>query len=948
MVISKFTRVGGPLLGRRTLYDPKQKDADPISWGIYEPFITSGEEPFILLPNRRFVSVISYATGKTLASLIPWRETEDENDQIVIESASLAKFFQQKQESHNDDFPGKGKDDFSKTEEVLLLGCRDGTIREFCLSDITLASNNTSKRCCQDYSLNGTCIGPRRVFDVCSGSAVLQLAAPSIATKDGVIIYCLLEGERDGSHIHRNLGRIVLPQYEESSVQESSPSLEKVRQFSFRVGTQKKEQKFENFIPFRLLISTTKVRNQMVSNMHENYHLLVLVVNSRGFKVFYERISSTVSAIKLGVERKSLTYRAPSPLSAIALSPNGHDIACGHWQGDILVLSNAVTKIIHQFDTLERGKMNESPKNLLQGVLTRKLHWHAHPVSTLSYQEGKSANPLLYSAGEESVLVVWQLGKGTSRPADTLPRLAKGRVAHILAAGERTTQAVLIYCEDNSLQLVAAHNFKLIWKVQGLSTCTEHTFIRRDSNLIVMTALKGATGCVSWYNPRHQVIEDQLDVAPFNRVSRTEDSDLNMPQPTITHTAFSGDMEQMLTVEAIATENSGIGRATKLGDNMIGIVTTIKFWEKNTIRKRQGKNSAYIMTASMNFPHGERHSISAVAMSKDGQSACTVSNDENAFRIWKQVIETDEDDNQRRRPVWICQYKVSTPSGFATLPTPSQGVDFSSDGSTLCITYGHFMTLWDHHDTTLLNTLQHFTNEPIAQMQFVKTGMIHDSVMSRSKHGVKLQSPYGHYSKSGWTSSVPDDDVTFVYDAKVINAEQIGISIYFKEEQRTKIIFVNSVTGDPISKNAVADIPFKVKSLVLAGPKFHRKQGFLNEEEILLSENEPPVRVFVTSHSGEMFLLQDEEDNFSLTEYGSNFVTNGERVIPKVHLKTNKRSFDEVGGNVNASIIESNSNVFFADAEKKAIETSELPLLSENIVRNFLSRHLSKRDQMHE
>ena len=46
------------------------------------------------------------------------------------------------------------------------------------------------------------------------------------------------------------------------------------------------------------------------------------------------------------------------------------------------------------------------------------------------------------------------------------------------------------------------------------------------------------------------------------------------------------------------------------------------------------------------------------------------------FRLWRQTLEVDEEDSSRRRPVWICQYKVSSPSGYANFDTPSQGADF--------------------------------------------------------------------------------------------------------------------------------------------------------------------------------------------------------------------------------------------------------------------------------
>jgi hypothetical protein len=95
MVVTKVTRIGGPLLGRRATYTRRQKEFDPLSWGVMEPLVTSGKERFVLFPNRHFVSIVAYKSRQTVASFVPF--VDGEKGEVVIESATLARYPRQRQ-----------------------------------------------------------------------------------------------------------------------------------------------------------------------------------------------------------------------------------------------------------------------------------------------------------------------------------------------------------------------------------------------------------------------------------------------------------------------------------------------------------------------------------------------------------------------------------------------------------------------------------------------------------------------------------------------------------------------------------------------------------------------------------------------------------------------------------------------------------------------------------
>lgn len=258
-------------------------------------------------------------------------------------------------------------------------------------------------------------------------------------------------------------------------------------------------------------------------------------------------------------------------------------------------------------------------------------------------------------------------------------------------------------------------------------------------------------------------------MAPFNRVSRRDPkTDPHIPTPTVTHMAVGRSGKDMVTVDAVWTENASVGAAYDLvgprgNVSPMNVCTSIKFWShvdsassrsRSAEYQRKRRNGdvpmSYELVSSMAAPHGRGGEICALAVSPDGGAACTLSREEDAFRIWAKNTEP---------PVglWKCNYKVRTPSGYASLLSRGvnsslfgqQLVAFSTDGTALSVSYGPYVTLWDHSDATLLTSLSlndkatatSRASEKIQTVNFL-TGN-DDAMLLTTASQIGVKSPFG-------------------------------------------------------------------------------------------------------------------------------------------------------------------------------------------------------------
>jgi hypothetical protein len=987
--------VGGALLGKRNEpLDEKYKNQSTSSdsWKTFEPLIspkigagTSGKaERFILLPNARFVTVLAYKTGKRVGTLLlaPGKEATS------IDSLTMATYPKKSRPVQDLLVKTTTSAEEEVDEHVLLVGCEDGTIHEFLLSNLlsapvaTLTSND-----CGPYHISGPCYRPRRVIRVASEDhSIMHLTAPALpaSTEDGIIVFAVAEEKKSASKADATLLRLILPRFTTSSgTANKSPidlrSLDDVTRvktldkLQYRVGVQKKK----NLDKGSIFSLTAVLRKGGQGGRNRDNGVLLVMARPMSVTVYYEHLSETTTNTKEETKLVPVVFALKkNSLTAVSISPNGNDLACGHRSGEIRILTNALGLVVDYHAAMDRFNQQagpngtstaEKPEHPSDEVISRKLHWHSHPVATLAYDgSSSSAEPMLYSGGNESVLLTWQLSRGTYRPADVLPRIAMGGIMHILGV-EQTGEpnGILVYCSDNSMQLFESHNRSLLWKVQGLAAGKTQEILPTypsltadpqsssgSSSQMMLTGLSHAPGYVHWYDPITQRVTRSLEVAPFNRVSRTDPGDSPMPSPAITHCAWSKSGDDFMTVDTVPTENACMGAMQRLPNGSpMGVISTLRFW---SIPKGE---KTHELTAAMTYPHNSDNMVSATALSLDGKVACTVSNDEKAFRLWHKFI-SEEAKNGRRSPAWVCRYKITTPAGYSNFATGRSGVAFSSDASTLAISFGHMVTLWDHREMTLLTSLQHIDNDltPIESISFLDTKSLPDMLLTRSASGVSLQSPYGARGPTnlGWTWTVPKNSQNLsVCHAEFLPVNDVvAIAIYTPKTDSCQIVWIHAVTGKPVVVNdatqIVDDIPGKILSVAAVG-KAPRKSNWNRTES---STETPPTRLCVLTAKGEMILLDTQvadllESGLEATAMVGSAVSavpmlsiraGNDRKRPREVLRAEDLGDD--AGNKRLSL--DNFGGVTGDANASSNLASELPHLRGSFARAFVARNLRR------
>ncbi|KAL3789893.1 hypothetical protein HJC23_010578 [Cyclotella cryptica] len=536
--------------------------------------------------------------------------------------------------------------------------------------------------------------------------------------------------------------------------------------------------------------------------------VFVVICASDVVCVYHESAHSDTDAHFLdGVDEEfiPLVHFAPtksdsSTVSSVSISPDVKDLVLGRSSGRIDLLDNLFDNIIEYLVKLKRKRLEkekgdsswsmEAVQHPQTSTVWRTLHWHTHPVAAVAfltssanraYSSGSTKS--LISGGEESVLATWQLDRNFHRPSHFLARVSQGGIIHT-ACCEHSGK-IIISCADNSIHCYSGSNYDRQWVEQGLASIPLHEedassvnrgkpngpiIMLKDpiTNLLMLSNLPGAPGMIHWFDPNSASVVGVLEAAPYNRVSRRDRTkDPHIPVPAVTHMAMGKHGKDLVTVDKVWTENLSVGSSSNLvapkGSIIpMNVCTSIKFWmyaetSKNSKSElsRSKRNSGdtpmnYVLVSSMAAPHGRDGTVCALDVAPDGNTACTLSQEENAFRIW--VKNTDSSDVAF---LWKCLYKVKTPSGFSNMlsneapPTAGQRlVSFSSDGSVLAVCYGPNVTLWDHSNATLLTSLgtdstptRNQTNEDIQEVHFMnKTD---DTILLKTTSQISARSPFG-------------------------------------------------------------------------------------------------------------------------------------------------------------------------------------------------------------
>lgn len=999
--------VGGTLLGSRQRKIP----SDFAAWDRFAPIITpevrfteGGDQSqrFVLLPHSHHIAVLAYQTGTQIATLVPFQddfEARDPNHGVFIESVCLVNHSKKTTEKTIDSIlrleEDSEEEDVTRTamtleqieEEVLILaGCRDGSIREFSLQQLGSTVESLFPRC-GSYHVVGPCHRPRRIVAVTKGDPIMHLTAPrlgGIIHPDGILTYAIIRTkdienpvDLDHTTTEQNMNikvlRVLLPFFDKnraiSLLQKQEGDIQRkwqVDNFRCRVGRDKAGG-FMNTTPFQLLsIAKAGVKDCSV---------FIVVAQANTVQIYFDR------ALKRD-RHPPMQYPMPveNPITSIHISPNNEDIACGHYFGEISVMNgvlpdlekyqNACSKAEQRYGSNAKAHKPKDPRTKL---IISKAHWHAHAVGSLVYDPMSSPmDPVLYTGGTESVLVTWQMAQGRSKPLHFLPRVALGAIIHVVCADkvdDLPSSGVLVYSEDNSLQLIESHSKGRLWKIQGLACnmknsneqLVQNTNIEVDplakgseGSRLVITGLPEAPGFIHWYDTSRRCLTASLEVAAFNKVSKTEAEDLAMPVPSITAHTFCRDGKELITVDETPTENVFVGAFDHKGFNKggYGVVTTVRFWECNTASLSDSvARDPYVLIAAMTFPHGPKNVVSSLAASKDGKSACTVSNGEKAFRIWKKMI--NEEDDTRRRPTWTCAYKVTLPAGFSNYSTRRQAVSFSEDGSTLGIGCGNMVTIWDSEEARFLTSVRHFEGAvgTIDSIEFISIESSLEVLLIKSDHAVSVQSPFGSIGAfKGWIWGVPwGTKCAMISSVAFVRSERcVAITVYDSKKEASRLFLVDATTGAPRkignSGTGLLDgIDGRVISLTAS--ERSSNSSLWGDDT---GDNDSGLRLYSLAANGNLSLFTETIDTY-LVENVTRSAATGPTVLVS-NKKNRKRGLDRPTIRKTEPLSKKSALQLFgmvSGADSKAVvpTTSELPSLSQNFVRAFVERSLLKRNK---
>lgn len=826
----------------------------------------------------------------------------------------------------------------------------------------------------------------------------------------------VVEGDDDGDAVDD--GPIT-----ESYVHELSP-LSIMKRMKCRIDSSPHVgSRITRTVPFQLLAVTRAAQDDEDSSSRRRSGISVFVVVARANSLMiYHDLLITSSSSSAATRCRSfppVDYRFDdnSQLTTVDVSLNKSDVTCGHRRGKIGVMNDLLVQVeLHNIRLdQERALQMEIDGNDVDAyaddnaakalamsappkIVVSKAHWHAHPVASLSYDVTSSAvDPLLYSGGDESVMVTWQTAQGRDRPSDVLPRLALGGIVHlVMCSRDRSIDShpasgILVFCEDNSLQLIESHNKGRIWKTNGLAvmkpTSSKPSKSKQMQKLcqlriepdprsnkqrrspLIMTGLADAPGLMHWYDPIRERIALKLEVAPFNRVSRTDPDEKPLPAPCVIHHAFSGNGSDLITVDEAPTENSLVGAYEQHNGTEYGIVSTIRFWSlndgpTNTRASQRNARAPYLQIASMTYPHGPKNRVDALALSNDGVLACTVSNQEKAFRIWEKDVlpvvagSTRDDDEAEDGPAetWTCRYKVSVPSGLSNFATPTGGVAFSDDGSILAVAFGRHVTLWDADEAQLLTSFQDGGGTDIEHVHFANAGLHRDLLLVKCQNGVSLRSPYSETGSTAsfesWTWSLARTAKSSTVSAVTLidSHNSVAISIYDAVSDHSKVILVDASTGTTrLSNGANSSVIYYTKGRIECLTAVGTPNNQSNWDS--KPRHHPPLLLYAMLSSAELVLLHDLKDasqssstqtaemNLPLSTGPSLNIRiqqplGSKRRLDAVHMprseRSTKRSALDIFG---ITAIEGMKNA--------GPTTNNLPSLSSNFVRSLVGRNLS-------
>lgn len=356
-------------------------------------------------------------------------------------------------------------------------------------------------------------------------------------------------------------------------------------------------------------------------------------------------------------------------ISCLAIHPKQSFVAVGDSQGEIV--------FYHLFEKTKSGKFELTPK-----PVKTVYHWHSKVVGDISFDD---EGVHMYSGGQESVLVVWQLATGRR---DFLPRLGAG-VLGITKTPDETLLA--LRCDNNTIKIINSRNRLLQVNIEGVNIGNQERLLTglvvepRHSSFV----FNGMEGELHFYSPHEDRHIMKVQVGFKNPVSSFQD--IKITQSIVQSVVFSHDANWMVTLDC---------------RNDLLHESSVKFWEWD------GEKQQYILHTQYRLSQKSQASYICYHPS---ENICIIADKYGKFKNWKlEVMKNEDEEEDEVNYRWVCQ------SVGYYRQTEITSCCFSQDGSVLAVAYGSLVTLWNPRSNTFLKVLSYTPEfETIKQMNFV-------------------------------------------------------------------------------------------------------------------------------------------------------------------------------------------------------------------------------------
>ncbi|CUA69648.1 WD repeat-containing protein 75 [Xenopus laevis] [Rhizoctonia solani] len=360
--------------------------------------------------------------------------------------------------------------------------------------------------------------------------------------------------------------------------------------------------------------------------------------------------------------RRFTTFMSPDPLTCLAVHPTESYFATGDERG-----------VVRLWYCLNETAVpaTSTPSSSKSTAATTTFHWHAHAVSALSFAPSGAQ---LVSAGEEAVLVVWQLHSGQR---EYIPRVGAPIGAVSVCFGPNGGLEYAIALMDGGVVFVGNDTLRIARTVRRVRLDPNPTrpfplVSHSQSDRIILPAAHPASLQILSRTGAGISLVGELEVAPSSRISRKDETPIEPIR--VRHVALS-DKGKGTDAQWLATIDSRADTETYL-----------KFWKWNNGSSTTRPSDLCTLNTRIDRPHGE-HRVTSLAFHPRGGEMLATTGQDGIVKMWGIRRSSDEE-------FWICAASFSYRNH-----TPSKAL-FSPDGSLLAVIHGQCVTLWDIENTT--------------------------------------------------------------------------------------------------------------------------------------------------------------------------------------------------------------------------------------------------------